>query len=87
MFDNARSMDAHIKNVCKATYFQIRNINEIRNVFDDDTAAKLVHALIAYRLDNGNILLYGITESQLKKTSTSSECRRSHALITFHLKM
>ena len=45
-------MDAHIKNVCKATYFQIRNINEIRNVLDDDTAAKLVHALITSRLDN-----------------------------------
>ena len=78
-FDNTLSMDAHIKNVCKATYFQIRNINEIRNVLDDDTAAKLVHALIASRLDNGNALFYGITESRLKKTSASSECRRSHA--------
>ena len=68
VFDSALSMDAHyIKNVCKATYFQIRNINEIRNVLDDDTAAKLVHALITSRLDNGNALLYGITESQLKK--------------------
>ena len=68
VFDKSLSMDVHIKkNVCKATYFQIRNINEIRNVLDDDTAAKLVHALITSRLDNGNALLYGITKSQLKK--------------------
>ena len=58
-------MDAHIKNICKN--FQIRNINEIRNVLDDDTAANLTHALITSRLDNGNALLYGIKEIQLKK--------------------
>ena len=63
VFDSALSMDAQIKNVCKATYFQIRNINEIRNVLDDDTAAKRVHALITSHLDNGNALLYGITET------------------------
>ena len=36
-------------------------------MLDDDSAATLVHALITSRLDNGNALLYGITESQLKK--------------------
>ena len=79
VFDNVLSMEAHIKNACKTTYFQIQNIDEIRNVLDDETASKLVHDLIAFRLgDNGNYE-NGITESQLKKTSTSSECRRSHA--------
>ena len=67
VFDNALSMDAHVKNVCKGTYFQIQNIDEIRNVLDDDTAAKLVHVLITSCRDNGNALLYGIIESQLKK--------------------
>ena len=67
VFDNALSMDAHIKNVCKATYFQIRNIHEIRNVLEDDPAAKLVRALITSCHDNVNALLHGIIESQLKK--------------------
>ena len=67
VFDNTLSMEAHIKNMCKSTYFQIRNINSIRKVLDDDTAATLVHALVTSRLDNGNALLYGITESQLNK--------------------
>ena len=60
-------MDKHVKNVCKSTYFQIRNINSIRKILDHETAASLVHALVTSRLDNGNSLLYGITEQQLKK--------------------
>lgn len=67
VFDNTLSMEDHIKNMCKSTYFQIRNINLIRKVLDDDTAATLVHALVTSRLDNGNALLYGISERQLHK--------------------
>ena len=67
VFDNTFSMDNHIKNVCKSTFYQIRNINQIRKVLDHDTAATLVHALITSRLDNGNALLYGITEQQLNR--------------------
>ena len=36
-------------------------------MLDDDTAAALVHALVTSRLDNGNVLLYGIIERQLNK--------------------
>ena len=66
-FDNTLSMEDHIKNICKSTFFHIRNIHQIRKVLDDDTAANLVHALITSRLDNGNALLYGITDQQLNK--------------------
>ena len=51
----------------RCSYFQIRNLYEIRKVLDYDTAASLVHALVTSRLDNGNALLYGITEQQLNK--------------------
>ena len=54
IFDNTLSMDNHIKNMCKPSYFQIRKISVIRKVLDDDTAATLVHALVTSRLDNGN---------------------------------
>ena len=43
----------------------IRNINVIRKVLYDDTAATIVHALVTPRLNNGNSLSYGITERQL----------------------
>ena len=39
----------------------------IHKVLDDDTSATLVHGLVTSRLDNGNSLLYGITERQLNK--------------------
>lgn len=67
VFDKTLSMEDQIKNMCKSAYFQIRNINQIRKVLDDDTAATLVHALVTSRLDFGNALLYGITERQLNK--------------------
>ena len=68
VFDNILSMDNHIKNVCKSTYFHIRNLYEIRKILDQDTASLLVHALITSRLDdNGNSLLYGITDKQINK--------------------
>ena len=53
--------------MCKSCYFQIRNINLIRKVLDGDTAATLVYALVTSCLDNGNALVYGITERQLNK--------------------
>ena len=67
VFDNILAMDNHIKNVCKSTYFHIRNLYEIRKILDQDTASLLVHALITSRLDNGNSLLYGITDKQINK--------------------
>ena len=61
------TMEAHVKNMCKSTYFEIRNIHLIRKVLDYDTDATLVHALVTSRLDTGKALLYEITERQLNK--------------------
>ena len=59
--------ELQIKKICQSAYFQIRNINSIRNILSDDTASILVHALITSRLDNGNALLYGISNTLLDK--------------------
>lgn len=67
IFDNTFSMDAHVKKVCQAIYFQIRNVNSIRKILSDESAATIIHALITSRLDNGNSLLYGINEQHLNK--------------------
>ena len=65
--DSTMSMDKHVKKVCQSSYFQIRNINNIRKLLPQETAAILVHAFITSRLDNGNALLKGISEHHLKK--------------------
>lgn len=66
-FDSTLSMDNHIKKVCQSAYFQIRNLHSIRKLLSKDTAEILLHAFITSRLDNGNVLLNGITEQQLRK--------------------
>ena len=65
--DSNMSMENHIKKVCQSAYFQIRNLSSIRKLLSKDTVQILMHAFVTSRLDNGNTLLNGITEQQLKK--------------------
>ena len=65
--DSTLSMENHIKKVCQSAYFQIRNLSSIRKLLSKDTAEILMHAFVTSRLDNGNALLNGISEQQLKK--------------------
>ena len=60
-------MENHIKEVCQAAYFQIRNLRSIRKLLSQDTAEILRHAFVTSRLNNGNALLNGISDQQLKK--------------------
>ena len=59
IFDKFMNLDAHIGNICKSTYFQLKNIGSIRNVLSDDACAQLIHALVTVRVDYCNSLLYG----------------------------
>ena len=65
IFDKCMDLDSHIGNVCKTTYFQLRNIGSIRNVLSDDACAQLIHALVTVRIDYCNSLLYGLPDSSL----------------------
>ena len=44
-----------------------RKISKIRRYLDDDTATRLVHALVTSRLDSCNSLLYGLPDKDLAK--------------------
>ena len=63
ILDENMSVAEKIKKICQSAYFQIRNINSIRNILSDATASILVHALITSHFDNGNALLYGISNT------------------------
>ena len=67
MFDRTMSMESHVKKVCQTSYYHIRNINNIRRILTDESAAILIHALVTSRLDNGNSLLFGITNTLMCK--------------------
>ena len=58
-------MEKHIKKVAQSAHFAIRNIGRIRQYLDKSSAEKLIHAFVTSRLDNCNILLYGMPKTQL----------------------
>ena len=66
-FDNIFGMKPHISAICKASYYQLRNIGSIRKYLTADASAQLVHAFITSRLDYCNSLLYGLPDSYLHK--------------------
>ena len=61
------SMDAHIKAICKKSYFHLRNLSKIRRYLSKDAQHKIVHAFISSNLDCNNALLYGLPKYQTDK--------------------
>ena len=59
-FDSKLNMEHHVKKLCQACYYHLRNIGKIRNLIDTHTIHMLIHAFITSRLDYFNSLLVGI---------------------------
>jgi hypothetical protein len=66
-FDKFMDMQAHVKNICRACYFEIHDIGKVRSLLNKEAAEQLVHAFITSRLDNGNSLLYGLPDILIKR--------------------
>ena len=67
VFDANILMKEQVSNVCRSLSYHLRNIGSIRSVLEEDSAAKLVHALITSRLDYCSCLLYGISDEQINR--------------------
>ena len=61
------SLDQHVTNVCKACFFNVRNIAKIRDYLSTADTEILVHALITSKLDSCNSLLYGLPKSMIDR--------------------
>ena len=65
IIDENFTFDEHARNVCKASYYDIRGLRQIRAALSKDTACTLASAIIGSRLDYCNALLDGISEANL----------------------
>ena len=65
--DETLSMEAHVKQLCRTLYLQLRRISKIRSFLSVDAANKLAVSFILSRLDYCNSLLSGLHENQLNK--------------------
>jgi hypothetical protein len=59
-------MDKHVSNLCRRAFYRIRRIALIRKYLDHDSTARFISVFVLSLLDNGNSLLVGLTEKQLK---------------------
>ena len=61
------TMEDHINNVYKTSYFYIHLLGKIRKFLDKETGAMITHAFVTSRLDYCNSLLFGISGSLVTK--------------------
>jgi len=61
------TMADHVTTVCRAGYYQLRQLRQITQSLTLTVAQTLVQAFISCRLDYCNSLLYGIADSQLRQ--------------------
>jgi hypothetical protein len=67
IFDETLSLEQHIKQVCKSSFFHLRNISRIRKYLTPESTEVLIHAFVSSKLDYCNSLLYGLPKFLLQK--------------------
>ncbi len=60
VFDEYMSMDSHVTNVAKISFFHLRNIGKIRKNLTVDSTKTITHAFVSSKLDYCNSLLAGL---------------------------
>jgi len=67
ILDSQLSLSAHIAVLCRAGFYQFRQIRQAIWSLTPDSAGTIVQSFIACRLDWCNSLLYGVPENLLRK--------------------
>jgi hypothetical protein len=66
-FDSSLKMDLQVSSICRTVNYHLRNISRIRRFIDQNTCAHAVRSLVLSRLDYGNSLLGGISQSNVQR--------------------
>ena len=60
LVDSNAKMEAHINNICKWAYIQLRNIGKLKRYLSQDSLELVIHAFVTTKLDYCNSLLCGL---------------------------
>ena len=66
-FDTVMSMDNQISNICKCSFYHLRNIAKISKFISSCHCVTLIHAFITSRINHCNSLLSGLNQTQIKR--------------------
>jgi hypothetical protein len=75
-FDKTLHMEKQGSSLANSCFFQIRNIERIRPYISNDASKTLVSALVTYRFDSGNALLFGVNKGNNKITELRAIVQR-----------
>ena len=68
------TFELHIKQLCKNSFYHLKNIAKLRPSLSLPDAEKLVHAFVSTRLDYCNALLAGISNKNIQKLQYIQNC-------------
>src|SRR6187401_102273 len=66
-FDSELSYSQHISNVCRSSYYQIRQFRQLRSSLDTNSAKLLANALVSSKLDYCNSLFYNLPDTSINR--------------------
>ena len=66
-FDETLSFEEHVKEVCRSSFFHLRNISRNRKYLTRNSVEVLIHAFVTSKLNYCNSLLYGLPKYFLQK--------------------
>jgi len=67
IFDSRLSFTKHISNICRSSFYQIRQLRQVRSSLDSNSAIVLGNALVTSKLDYCNSLLYSLPASSINR--------------------
>ena len=59
--------DVHVSDICRSSFYQLRNLSKIRKYLTQESSEIAVHAFLTSKLDYCNSFLYGCRKMQLKR--------------------
>jgi hypothetical protein len=65
--DQHLTMNKHVNEVCRAAYYHIRSLRQVRRSIPADVANAIACSLVSSRLDYANATLYGTSQSNITK--------------------
>ena len=67
IFDSTLSLKSHVNQVCRKSYFQLRNLGKLRQFFTQSSLEQLVHSFVTSQFDYCNSLFLGLPKSQVQQ--------------------
>ena len=83
-FDQHARVHVHVKNVCQASFYHLKNIGKIRGYLSQDATEILIYAYITSKLDNCNSLLYRLPIYMINELQTIQNAAAT--IVTFRKK-